>query len=294
MFYVLGFIEEDFKKVQVGIVSIGWEGNFCNMYFNDFVAEIKGGVKAEGLLGLIFYIIGVSDGMFMGIDGMWFFLFFCDIIVDLIEIVVFVQWYDVIVLVVGCDKNMLGVMMALVCFNCFGFVVYGGMIVLGCYKDQKLDIVFVFEVYGQWIVGMIDEIDFKVVIRNVCLGLGVCGGMYMVNIMVFVIEVMGMSLLFNFSILVESMEKQVECYKVGVVIYYLLCEDIKLCDIMICKVFENVVMVIIVFGGFINVVLYMIVIVWVVEVEFFIDDFQKIGDCIFFIVDLKFSGKYVM
>lgn len=294
MLYALGLTEEDLHKAQVGIASTGWEGNPCNMHLNDLATEIKGGVKAEGLLGLIFHTIGVSDGMSMGTDGMRFSLPSRDIIADSIETVVSAQWYDAIVPVVGCDKNMPGAMMALARLNRPGLIVYGGTIAPGCHKDQKLDIVSAFEAYGQRIAGTIEEKDFKAVIRNACPGPGACGGMYTANTMASAIEAMGMSLPFNSSIPAESMEKQAECQKVGAAIHHLLHEDIKPRDIMTRKAFENAVTVITALGGSTNAVLHMIAIARAAEVEFSIDDFQKIGDRTPFIADLKPSGKYVM
>lgn len=294
MLYALGLTEEDLHKAQVGIASTGWEGNPCNMHLNDLATEIKGGVKAEGLLGLIFHTIGVSDGMSMGTDGMRFSLPSRDIIADSIETVVSAQWYDAIVPVVGCDKNMPGAMMALARLDRPGLIVYGGTIAPGCHKDQKLDIVSAFEAYGQRIAGTIEEKDFKAVIRNACPGPGACGGMYTANTMASAIEAMGMSLPFNSSIPAESMEKQAECQKVGAAIHHLLHEDIKPRDIMTRKAFENAVTVITALGGSTNAVLHMIAIARAAEVEFSIDDFQKIGDRTPFIADLKPSGKYVM
>ena len=294
MLYALGLTEEDLKKAQVGIASTGWEGNPCNMHLNDLATEIKGGVKAEGLLGLIFHTIGVSDGMSMGTDGMRFSLPSRDIIADSIETVVSAQWYDAIVPVVGCDKNMPGAMMALARLNRPGLIVYGGTIAPGCHKDQKLDIVSAFEAYGQRLAGTIEEEDFRAVIKNACPGPGACGGMYTANTMASAIEAMGMSLPFNSSIPAESMEKQSECHRVGAAIHHLLREDIKPRDIMTRKAFENAVTVITALGGSTNAVLHMIAIARAAEVEFSIDDFQKIGDRTPSIADLKPSGKYVM
>lgn len=294
MLYALGLTEADFNKAQVGIASTGWEGNPCNMHLNDLATEIKGGVKAEGLLGLIFHTIGVSDGMSMGTDGMRFSLPSRDIIADSIETVVSAQWYDAVVPVVGCDKNMPGAMMALARLDRPGLIVYGGTIAPGCHKDQKLDIVSAFEAYGQRIAGTIEEADFRAVIKNACPGPGACGGMYTANTMASAIEAMGMSLPFNSSIPAESMEKQAECLRVGAAVHHLLREDIKPRDIMTRKAFENAVTVITALGGSTNAVLHMIAIARAAEVDFSIDLFQEIGDRTPFIADLKPSGKYVM
>ena len=294
MLYALGLSDDDLQKPQVGIASTGWEGNPCNMHLNGLAAEIKGGVQEEKLLGLIFHTIGVSDGMSMGTSGMRFSLPSRDIIADSIETVASAQWYDAIVPVVGCDKNMPGAMMALARLNRPGLVVYGGTIAPGCHQDKKLDIVSAFEAYGQRIAGTIEEEDFRAVIKNACPGPGACGGMYTANTMASAIEAMGMSLPYNSSIPAESMEKQAECHQVGAAIHHLLREDIKPRDIMTRQAFENAVTVITALGGSTNAVLHMIAIARAAEVEFSIDDFQKIGDRTPFIADLKPSGQYVM
>lgn len=294
MLYALGLTEEDMKKAQVGIASTGWEGNPCNMHLNDLASEIKSGVKAEGLLGLIFHTIGVSDGMSMGTDGMRFSLPSRDIIADSIETVASAQWYDAVVPVVGCDKNMPGAMMALARLNRPGLIVYGGTIAPGCHNDQKLDIVSAFEAYGQRIAGTITDTDFRAVIKKACPGPGACGGMYTANTMASAIEAMGMSLPFNSSIPAASLEKQAECLRVGAAVHHLLQKDIKPRDIMTRKAFENAVTVITALGGSTNAVLHMIAIARAAQVEFHIDDFQKIGDRTPFIADLKPSGRFVM
>jgi dihydroxy-acid dehydratase len=208
--------------------------------------------------------------------------------------VVSAQWYDAVVPVVGCDKNMPGAMMALARLDRPGLIVYGGTIAPGCHKDQKLDIVSAFEAYGQRIAGTIEEADFRAVIKNACPGPGACGGMYTANTMASAIEAMGMSLPFNSSIPAESMEKQAECLRVGAAVHHLLREDIKPSDIMTRKAFENAVTVITALGGSTNAVLHMIAIARAAEVDFSIDVFQEIGDRTPFIADLKPSGKYVM
>ncbi|TXB60556.1 dihydroxy-acid dehydratase [Phaeodactylibacter luteus] len=294
MLYALGLTEEDMKKAQVGIASTGWEGNPCNMHLNDLASEIKSGMKAEGLLGLIFHTIGVSDGMSMGTDGMRFSLPSRDIIADSIETVASAQWYDAVVPVVGCDKNMPGAMMALARLNRPGLIVYGGTIAPGCHNDQKLDIVSAFEAYGQRIAGTITDTDFRAVIKKACPGPGACGGMYTANTMASAIEAMGMSLPFNSSIPAASLEKQAECLRVGAAVHHLLQKDIKPRDIMTRKAFENAVTVITALGGSTNAVLHMIAIARAAQVEFHIDDFQKIGDRTPFIADLKPSGRFVM
>ncbi len=294
MFHAIGMTEEDLKKAQVGIASTGWEGNPCNMHLNDLAKEVKVAVNQEDLMGLIFNTIGVSDGISMGTTGMRYSLPSRDIIADSIETVAGAQWYDAIIAVVGCDKNMPGAMMALGRLNRPAILVYGGTINPGCYKDQKLDIVSAFEALGQKIAGNITEEDFRGVVRHACPGPGACGGMYTANTMASAIEAMGMSLPFNSSNPAVSSAKQDECKRLGEAIKQLLVKDIKPRDIMTRKAFENAITVITVLGGSTNAVLHMIAMAKSVGVPLTIDDIQMIGDKTPFLADLKPSGKYVM
>lgn len=294
MFHAIGLDEEDLKKAQVGIVSTGWEGNPCNMHLNDLAKDIKKSVNATDLIGLIFHTIGVSDGISMGTTGMRFSLPSRDIIADSIETVVSAQWYDSIIAVVGCDKNMPGAMMALGRLNRPAILVYGGTIQPGCHNDQKLDIVSAFEAHGQQIAGQISHADFKAVVRKACPGAGACGGMYTANTMASAIEVMGMSLPYNSSNPATSPDKQAECERLGAAIRHLLENDIKPRDIMTRKAFENAITLITVLGGSTNAVLHLIAMAKSVDVSLTIDDFQKISDKTPFLADLKPSGKYVM
>lgn len=294
MLYGVGLSEEDMNKAQVGIVSTGWEGNTCNMHLNDLAKEVKKGVQSEDLIGLIFHTIGVSDGMSMGTSGMRFSLPSRDIIADSIETVASAQWYDGLITVVGCDKNMPGAMMALGRLNRPGIVVYGGTISPGCIADKKLDIVSAFEALGEHNSGKIDVEEFKAVIKNACPGPGACGGMYTANTMASAIEAMGMSLPFNSSTPATSEAKDSEAQRAGKAIRALLEKDIKPRDIMTKAAFENAITLIIALGGSTNAVLHMIAMAKSVEVDINIDDFQRISDQTPFIADLKPSGQYVM
>ncbi len=294
MLYGIGLTEEDLKKGQVGIVSTGWEGNTCNMHLNDLAKEIKKGVWNEDLVGLIFHTIGVSDGISMGTDGMRYSLPSRDIIADSIETVASAQWYDAIVTVVGCDKNMPGAMMALGRLNRPGLLVYGGTISAGCLADKKLDIVSAFEALGQKVAGAIDDSQYKTIIQNACPGAGACGGMYTANTMSSAIEALGMSLPNNSSIPATHPKKIEECAKIGQAIRRLMEKDIKPRDIMTRAAFENALTLITVLGGSTNAVLHMIAISKSVGVKLTIDDFQMISDKTPFLADLKPSGKYVM
>lgn len=294
MLHAIGLTEEDLTKAQVGIVSTGWEGNPCNMHLNDLAKDIKKGINESDLIGLIFHTIGVSDGISMGTDGMNFSLPSRDIIADSIETVVSAQWYDAVVTVVGCDKNMPGAMMALGRLNRPGILVYGGTIQAGCHLNEKLDIVSAFEALGKKIAGTISQQDYKSVIRKACPGPGACGGMYTANTMASAIEAMGMSLPYNSSNPAVSPDKKSECERIGKAIRNLMEKDIKPKDIMTKKAFENAITLIMVLGGSTNAVLHLIAMAKSVDVDISLDDFQRISDKTPFLADLKPSGKYLM
>ena len=294
MLHAIGLTHEDLKKAQVGIVSTGWEGNPCNMHLNDLAKDIKVGVNESDLIGLIFHTIGVSDGISMGTDGMRFSLPSRDIIADSIETVASAQWYDAIVAVVGCDKNMPGAMMALGRLNRPGILVYGGTIQPGCHAGKKLDIVSAFEALGQKVAGTITEDDFKSVIQKACPGAGACGGMYTANTMASAIEAMGMSLPYNSSNPAVSPNKKEECARVGKAMRNLMEKNILPRDIMTKEAFENAITLIMVLGGSTNAVLHLIAMAKSVDVDISLDDFQRISDKTPFLADLKPSGQYLM
>lgn len=294
MLHAIGLTTKDLKKAQVGIVSTGWEGNPCNMHLNDLAKSIKKGVNKEDLIGLIFHTIGVSDGMSMGTSGMRYSLVSRDIIADSIETVASAQWYDGIVAVVGCDKNMPGAMMALGRLNRPSILVYGGTIQPGCVANKKLDIVSAFEALGQKVAGEIGEKEFRAVVKNACPGQGACGGMYTANTMSSAIEAMGMSLPYSSSNPAVSKDKAEEMNRVGKAMKNLLKKDIKPRDIMTRAAFENALTLITVLGGSTNAVLHMIAMAKSVGVPLTIDDFQMISDRTPFLADLKPSGQYVM
>ncbi|MBT8219291.1 MAG: dihydroxy-acid dehydratase [Bacteroidia bacterium] len=294
MLHAIGLSHEDLKKPQVGIVSTGWDGNPCNMHLNGQAADIKKAVNREDLVGLIFHTIGVSDGISMGTAGMSYSLPSRDIIADSIETVVSAQWYDAVITVVGCDKNMPGAMMALGRLNRPSILSYGGTISCGNYKDQKLDIVSAFEALGEKVAGNLSDEDFQGIISNACPGPGACGGMYTANTMASAIEALGMSLPFNSSNPANSTQKAAEHERMGQAIRYLLENDIKPRDIVTRKSFENALRLIMVLGGSTNAVLHMIAIAKAFDIPLKIDDFQRISDETPFLADLKPSGQYVM
>ena len=258
MLYGIGLTTEDLAKAQVGIVSMGYDGNTCNMHLNDLAKEIKKGVWAQDLVGLIFNTIGVSDGISNGTDGMRYSLVSRDIIADSIETVCGAQYYDALIAVPGCDKNMPGAIMAMGRLDRPAIMVYGGTIAPGHYQGQDLNIVSAFEALGQKVAGTITEEDFKGIIRHACPGPGACGGMYTANTMASAIEALGMSLPYSSSNPALSLEKQQECINAGAAIRLLLEKDIKPSDIMTRKAFENAITIIMVLGGRTNAVLHFI------------------------------------
>ncbi|MEM6724161.1 MAG: dihydroxy-acid dehydratase [Bacteroidota bacterium] len=294
MLHAVGLSDADLKKAQVGIVSTGWEGNPCNMHLNGLAKEVKQGVLESDLVGLIFHTIGVSDGISMGTAGMRFSLPSRDIIADSIETVASAQWYDALITVVGCDKNMPGAMMALGRLNRPGILVYGGTIRPGYHEGQKLDIVSAFEAHGQKIAGTIDESTFRQIIQKACPGQGACGGMYTANTMASAIEAMGMSLPYSASTPATADGKNAECLRLGKAIRHLLENDIKPRDIVSKKSIENAVRLIMVLGGSTNAVLHMLAIAKAFDIEFDLNDFQRLSDATPFLADLKPSGQYVM
>ena len=295
MYYAIGFKEQDFKKAQVGIVSMGWDGNPCNMHLNDLATSVKKSVNdVDGLLGLRFYTIGVSDGISMGTDGMRFSLVSRDLIADSIETNASSQYYDAIIAIPGCDKNMPGSLIAMGRLNRPAIMLYGGTIAPGHYKGEDLNIVSAFEALGQKIAGNLDEADFKGIVRHACPGAGACGGMYTANTMASAIEALGMSLPNSSSNPALSKDKEKECAAMGTAIKNILEKDIKPRDIMTREAFENAITLVMVLGGSTNAVLHLIAMAKSVGIELTQDDFQKVSNNIPMLADFKPSGKYLM
>lgn len=292
--YGIGLTEEDLKKAQVGVASMGYDGNTCNMHLNDLAQQVKKGVWANDLVGLTFHTIGVSDGMSNGTPGMRYSLVSRDLIADSIETVCGAQYYDALITVPGCDKNMPGSLMAMGRLNRPSIMVYGGTIAPGKYKGQDLNIISAFEALGQKMAGNLDDEDYKGIIMHSCPGAGACGGMYTANTMSSAIEALGMSLPYSSSSPALSKEKQKECEEAGKYIRLLLERDIKPSDIMTYEAFENAATVIIALGGSTNAVLHFIAIAKSVGLKFGLEDFQRISDKTPLIADLKPSGKYLM
>ncbi len=294
MLYAIGLTETDLEKAQVGIVSMGYDGNPCNMHLNDLAQQVKTSVWQNDLVGLIFNTIGVSDGMSMGTDGMRYSLVSRDVIADSIETVCGAQHYDAIIALPGCDKNMPGAIMAMGRLNRPSLVVYGGTIAPGHWQGQDLNIVSAFEALGQKIAGQLSEADFQGIVRHSCPGAGACGGMYTANTMSSAIEALGMSLPFSASNPALSEAKTKECAEAGRAIRLLMEKNITPTQIMTRQAFENAIAVVIALGGSTNAVLHLIAMAKSVDVPLTQDDFQKIGNNIPMLADLKPSGKYLM
>jgi dihydroxy-acid dehydratase len=294
MLYGIGLTDADMDKAQVGIASMGYDGNTCNMHLNDLAQVVKKGTWDNGLVGLTFGTIGVSDGMSNGTDGMRYSLVSRDVIADSIETICGGQYYDGLIAIPGCDKNMPGAIMAMARLDRPAIMVYGGTIAPGHYKGEELNIVSAFEALGQKICGNMSEEDFQGVIKHTCPGAGACGGMYTANTMASAIEALGMSLPYSSSNPAISAEKQAECLDAGKYIRILLEKDIKPSDIMTRKAFENAIRSIIILGGSTNAVLHFIAIGKAIGVEITQDDFQRMSDETPVLADFKPSGKYLM
>ena len=294
MLYGTGMTDTDMNKAQVGIASNWWEGNTCNMHLNELAAHSKHGVEEAGLLGMRFNTIGVSDGISMGTEGMSYSLQSRDLIADSIETVVAGQWYDALITIPGCDKNMPGCLMAMGRLNRPSLMIYGGTIRAGTAGTQKVDIVSAFQSYGEFIAGRIDENQRMEIVRNACPGAGACGGMYTANTMASAIEAMGMSLPFSSSTPANDSGKLKECQDAGKAVLHLMKLNLLPKDIMTREAFENAMVIVSVLGGSTNAVLHLIAMARSVDVALTIDDFQSVSDRIPFLADLKPSGQYVM
>ncbi len=295
MLYGTGLDDEGMDRAEVGISSVWYEGNTCNMHLLDLAQKVKEGVEAAGLVGLRFNTIGVSDGISMGTDGMSYSLQSRDIIADSVETVMNAQWYDANISIPGCDKNMPGVMIAIGRLNRPALMIYGGTIKPGHTRDHApIDIVTAFQSYGQYIAGSIDEAQRQDIVRNACPGPGACGGMYTANTMASAIEALGMSLPYSSSTPAVDPQKLDECVRAGAAIRHLLERDIKPRDIMTRQAFENAMVVVMALGGSTNAVLHLLAMARAVDVDLAIDDFQGVSDRVPFLADLKPSGRYVM
>ncbi|MDG1743281.1 MAG: dihydroxy-acid dehydratase [Polaribacter sp.] len=294
MLYAVGLSDEDMSKAQVGIASTGYDGNPCNMHLNNLAAEVKVESNIAGLVGLGFNTIGVSDGISMGTSGMNYSLASRDIIADSIETVMNAQSYDALVSVVGCDKNMPGAVIAMLRLNRPSIMMYGGTIASGNYKGKKLNIVSAFEALGQKVAGEIEQEEYREIIKRAIPGAGACGGMYTANTMASAIECMGFALPYNSSIPAENPNKSSEAERTALAIKNLLELDLKPLDIISKKSLENAIAIVNALGGSTNAVLHFLAIAHAADIEFTLEDFQKVSDRTPLIADLKPSGKYLM
>ena len=294
MLYGIGLTEEDMKKPQVGIASTWYEGNTCNMHLNGLSAFVKDGVRKNGMVGLQFNTIGISDGITNGTEGMRYSLVSREVIADSVEAVTAAHYYDGLITIAGCDKNMPGVTMAMIRVNRPSIMVYGGTIASGNYKGKKLNIVSAFEALGEKYAGKISEEDFKGVIKNACPGAGACGGMYTANTMSSAIEALGLSLPYSSSNPALSDEKKEECLKAGEYLKVLLEKNIKPSDILSKKAFENALTVVVVLGGSTNAVLHLLAMAKTANVDFTLEDVTRVNAKTPVLADLKPSGKYLM
>lgn len=294
MLHALGLKAEDLDKPQVGIASVWYDGNPCNVHLLTLANAVKDSVSKAGLVGMRFNTIGVSDGMAMGTDGMSFSLQSRDLIADSIETVMKAQWYDANISIPGCDKNMPGCIMALGRLNRPGLMIYGGTIRAGSLNGEKLDIVSAFQSYGQYLSRDIDDVKRRAIVQHSCPGAGACGGMYTANTMASAIEVLGMSLPYSSSTPAEDPLKLAECARAGEAVKNLLALDLKPRDIMTREAFENAMVVVSVLGGSTNAVLHLIAMARSVNVPLTIDDFQSVSNRAPLLADFKPSGPYVM
>jgi dihydroxy-acid dehydratase len=294
MLFATGIREEDLSRPQIGIASMWFEGNPCNMHLLALAAKVKEGVTAAGLVGMRFNTIGVSDGIAMGTDGMSFSLQSRDLIADSIETVMSGQWYDANISIPGCDKNMPGCVIAMGRLNRPSLMIYGGTIRAGSSGGQKLDVISAFQSYGEYLSGAIDENQRKSIVQHSCPGPGACGGMYTANTMASAIEALGMSLPYSSSTPAEDPLKLEECVRAGAAIRNLLELDLKPRDIMTREAFENAMVLVTVLGGSTNAVLHLIAMARSVSVPLTIDDFQRVSDRVPLLSDFKPSGSYVM
>jgi dihydroxy-acid dehydratase len=294
MLYATGLTEADMQKAQIGIASVWYEGNPCNMHLNVLADRVKEGVQAAGLVGMRFNTIGVSDGLSMGTEGMSYSLQSRDLIADSIETVMGAQWYDGCITLPGCDKNMPGCIMALGRLNRPGLMIYGGTIKPGSLDNEPLDIISAFQCYGEFLTGKISDEKRQAIVRRACPGAGACGGMYTANTIASAIEAMGMSLPYSSSTPAEDPKKLEECFQAGAAIRNLLELDLKPRDIITREALENSIVLVMALGGSTNAVLHLIAIARSVGVELTIDDFESVSERVPYLADLKPSGKYVM
>ncbi len=294
MLHGAGLTPEDLNKPQVGIASMWWERNPCNMHLLDLSGAVRDGVESEGLVPMRFNTIGVSDGISMGTPGMSYSLPSRDLIADSIETVVGAHFYDGLVCIPGCDKNMPGSLMAMGRLDRPALMVYGGTIRPGQVGDERIDLVSTLEAYGSLVAGRLEEGDFHRIVRSACPGPGACGGMYTANTMASAAEALGMTLPYSSSTPATDPAKEEECRRAGAALRRLLEDDVTPKDIMTPAAFRNAMTLVTVLGGSTNAVIHLLAVAHSVGVELALADFQAVSDRVPYLADLKPSGRYLM
>jgi len=293
MYYALGYQEADFKKPMIGVANGHSTITPCNSGLQRLADAAVAGIEAAGGNAQIFGTPTISDGMAMGTEGMKYSLVSREVIADCIETCVGGQWMDGVLVVGGCDKNMPGGMMGMLRANVPAIFVYGGTILPGRYKGQDLNIVSVFEAVGQFSAGNMSEEDFCQIERRAIPGNGSCGGMYTANTMSSAFEALGMSLPYSSTMANPHDEIEESAKQAAKAVYEAVRINLKPRDIVTRKSIENAVAVIMATGGSTNAVLHFLAIAHAAEVEWTIDDFERMRKRVPVLCDLKPSGRYL-
>ncbi len=293
MYYAMGYEEEDFQKPMIGVANGHSTITPCNSGLQKLADAVVDAIENGGGNSQLFGTPTVSDGIGMGTEGMKYSLVSREVIADSIETCVNGLWQDGVVVIGGCDKNMPGGMIALARTNVPGIYVYGGTIKAGHYKGKELNIVSAFEAVGEFTSGRLSEEDLKGVEQHACPGSGSCGGMYTANTMSSSFEALGMSLPYSSTMANEDQEKVESAAESARVLIEAVKQGIRPRDIITKKSIENAVSVIMAVGGSTNAVLHFLAIASAAEVDWTIDDFERIRRRVPVIADMKPSGKYL-
>ncbi|WP_197341781.1 dihydroxy-acid dehydratase [Ralstonia solanacearum] len=293
MYYALGYQKEDFNNPMIGVANGHSTITPCNSGLQKLADAAVAAVKASNANPQIFGTPTISDGMSMGTEGMKYSLISREVIADCIETCTQGQWMDGVVVIGGCDKNMPGGMIALARTNVPGIYVYGGTIRPGHWKGKDLTIVSSFEAVGEFTAGRMSDEDFEGIEKNACPSSGSCGGMYTANTMSSSFEALGMSLLYSSTMANPDQEKVDSAAESARVLVEAVRRDLKPRDIITRKSIENAVAVIMATGGSTNAVLHYLAIAHAADVEWTIDDFERVRQRVPVICNLKPSGQYV-
>ena len=293
MYYAMGYEEGDFKKPMIGVANGHSTITPCNSGLQKLADAAVAGIEAAGGNAQVFGTPTISDGMAMGTEGMKYSLVSREVIADCIETCVGGQWMDGVLVVGGCDKNMPGGMMGMLRANVPAIYVYGGTILPGRYQGKDLNIVSVFEAVGQFSAGNMSEEDFIQIERRAIPGTGSCGGMYTATTMSSSFEALGMSLPFSSSMANVHDEIVAHAVEAARVLVEAVKKNLKPRDIVTRRSIENAVAVIMATGGSTNAVLHFLAIAHAAEVEWTIDDFERVRQRVPVLCDLKPSGQYL-